>query len=82
MLRTVRTVHDADARTLTLVIVDHGAKRMHPLGGGRFFFKDGPQSTARLRRGTQPERDVLTLQRDGTELRYRRAPARVAARTR
>jgi CubicO group peptidase (beta-lactamase class C family) len=75
MLRQVVTM--ADASGLTLGIPNHGRKRMHPRSPGRFFFMDGPQSTARLERGTTPERDVLVLARDGSELRYVRAPARI-----
>jgi hypothetical protein len=53
---------------------------MHPRSPGRFFFMDGPQSTARLERGPTPERDVLVLEREGAELRYVRAPPTIATR--
>ena len=75
MLRHVVTM--ADASGLSLGIPNHGRKRMHPRSPGRFFFMDGPQSTARLERGATPGRDVLVLARDGNEVRYVRAPARI-----
>jgi CubicO group peptidase (beta-lactamase class C family) len=80
MLKKIQTEREPDTATLALVIPEHGRKRMHPRSPGRWFFKDAPQSTARLERGQTPERDVLVLQRDGTELRYVRAPDTVAAR--
>jgi hypothetical protein len=80
MLEKIRTEHSPAAGTLTLVIPDHGRKRMHPRSPGRYFFKDAPQSTARLERSDTPGRDVLVLERDGTELRYLRAGNAIASR--
>ena len=65
-LRHVQTRWDENTSSLSLLIPDHGRKRMHPLGNGRFFFKDAPQSTATY----VASKGVLVLQRDGTELRY------------
>ena len=77
-MRRIRVWHDAGK--LALSVPDWGYKRMHPRSPGRFFFMDGPQSTARLERGATTDRDVLVLEREGTELRYLRAPQGLAAR--
>jgi hypothetical protein len=52
----------------------------YPLGDDRYFFKDRPQSEARLVRGRTAADDRLVLIRDETELRYRRMPPQVASR--
>lgn len=55
--------------TIVLDIPIHGRKRMHPAGSGKFFFKDGAQSTAQLiERGDRAA--LFVLESNGNELRY------------
>lgn len=77
-LRKIRT--ELVAGELTLVVPAFGRKRMHPRSPTRFFFMDGPQSTAHLERAATPDRDVLVLARDGSELRYLRAAQAIVTR--
>ncbi len=57
---------------LSLQVRGRPTKRMHPVAQRRFFFKDRPQSTARVvvRPGGAQE---LVLEREGSQLRYRRS---------
>lgn len=73
----------SEGRGLALSLGKLGAKRMHASDPHRFFFKDRPQSTAQLRRTTIGE-DVLTLEREGTSIDYRRirAPRPALAKSR
>jgi hypothetical protein len=70
-LRRIETRWYPTGASLSLLVPGHAHKRMHPLGKDRFFFKDAPQSTATYIAG----KDVLVLERDGTQLRYVRAAA-------
>jgi hypothetical protein len=45
---------------------------MHPTGPRTFFFKDRPQSTARI--ATSAGATMLVLERGGGALHYRRVP--------
>lgn len=62
----------ASDEQLVLDVPGHGNKRMHPLGKGRFFFKDRVQTTARLvwRYERSP---LLVLETSGVELRFVKA---------
>lgn len=63
-----------DAETVSLSLGRMGSKRMHASGEGRFFFKDRPQSTATVRR-TRKGEHLLTLEREGNTIDYRRSSA-------
>jgi CubicO group peptidase (beta-lactamase class C family) len=68
-LRSVETTFQ-DAQGLTLHIHGRPAKRMHPTAPRSFFFKDRPQSTARIAGTT--DAPLLVLERGGGALHYRR----------
>lgn len=70
-LRSVETTFEG-ASGLTLHIDGRPAKRMHPTAPRSFFFKDRPQSTARIA-GTN-DAPLLVLERGGGALHYRRVP--------
>lgn len=57
---------------LLLAVPNYGVKRMHPLGKGRFFFKDVPRTTARFSRRTDGKQSLVLEQPNGTRLRYLR----------
>ncbi|MEM7158831.1 MAG: serine hydrolase domain-containing protein [Myxococcota bacterium] len=66
-LAEIRVVEQEGVMVLDIPI--HGRKRMHPAGAGRFFFKDGGQSTAQfIERGEKAA--LLVLEANGSELRY------------
>ena len=71
-LRSVETTFE-DTKGLTLHIHGRPAKRMHPTAPRNFFFKDRPQSTARIA-GTN-DAPMLVLERGGGALHYRRVPS-------
>lgn len=59
---------------LAFVVPGYGTKRMHPVGKGRFFFKDGAQTRAEvIVRADQTA--LLVLEAPGGELRFVRVPA-------
>ena len=61
----VRRDHDV----LVLDVPQHARRRMHPLGDGRYFFKDGAQTRAQvIVRADQ--RPLLVLEAKGSELRF------------
>jgi CubicO group peptidase (beta-lactamase class C family) len=63
-----------DGEHLVLAVPGHGTKRMHPLGKGRFFFKDGARTRAEVSlRADQSA--LLVLEATGGELRFVRMPA-------
>ncbi|MCR9162142.1 MAG: serine hydrolase domain-containing protein [Nannocystaceae bacterium] len=68
-LRSVETTFE-DTKGLSLHIQGRPAKRMHPTAPRSFFFKDRPQSTARIA-GTK-DAPLLVLERGGGALHYRR----------
>lgn len=70
-LRAVETAF-APGEGLRLHILGRPTKRMHPTGPRTFFFKDRPQSTARI--ATSAGATMLVLERGGGALHYRRAP--------
>ncbi len=54
---------------LVFEVPDHGNKRMHPQGQGRYFFKDGLRSTAEV--VLRPDRSaLLVLESGGVKLRF------------
>lgn len=53
---------------LALDVPVHGRKRMHPLGSGRFFFKDLPRTTARFTRKSDGKGRLVLEQPGGAEL--------------
>lgn len=57
---------------LVFAVPHHAAKRMHPLGGDRYFFKDGVQTRAQVivRADQSP---LLILEAQGGEVRFVRA---------
>jgi len=71
---------------LALDVPVHGRKRMHPLGKGRFFFKDLPRTTARFTRKSDGKGRLVLEQPGGAELVFLRKgppaplPAAVASR--
>lgn len=77
VLRVVET-RFVEAQGLELLLTDRPAKRLHPTAPREFFFKDRPQSTARIA-GTS-EAPMLVLERDGGALHYRPMAEEVAQR--
>lgn len=67
-LRSVQTIY-APGEGLRLRIEGRPVKRMHTYAPRTFFFKDRPQSTARI--GGSAEAPTLVLERAGTALHYR-----------
>ncbi|MCA9705301.1 MAG: beta-lactamase family protein [Myxococcales bacterium] len=58
-----------DGDRLVFDVPGHGRKRMHPLGGGRYFFKDGVQTRAQVIVRVD-ERPLLVLEAAGGEVRF------------
>lgn len=72
LMREVFVLRDGDH--LELAIPNHGHKRMHPLGKGHFFFKDGAQTRAEvILRADQSA--LLVLEATGGQLRFVRVAA-------
>jgi len=64
---------------LLFEVPGHGRKRMHPLGKGRFFFKDGAQTQAQVI--TRADHSaILVLEASGVELRFIRVAEAQARR--
>lgn len=60
-----------DGEHLLFTVPTHGTKRMHPLGKGQYFFKDGAQTQAQVI--VRADRSVLlVLEAPGGELRFLR----------
>ncbi|MEM6988940.1 MAG: serine hydrolase domain-containing protein [Myxococcota bacterium] len=55
---------------LMLEIPVHGRKRMHPLGNGRFFFKDLPRTTAQYTLRSDGRGKLVLSQPGGAELSF------------
>lgn len=60
---------ERDGDSLVFTVPSHARKRMHPLGDGRYFFKDGVQTRAQVVVRAD-QRPLLILEANGGEVRF------------